>query len=132
ALAVLAAAGSPAAAQECPFGACHTHSREPAQVIWSTQESPRCEQTLWECLFSTEEARHGESRCASQCVKGDDDPLVNHVWARPHGNTGFSCASGMVYWIENCGEPRPANASCACGEKCARSKPPSSAMQFSE
>src|SRR5436309_1632277 len=53
ALAVLTAAGGPAAAQECSSGACNAHSREPAQVIWSTQESPRCGQTLWECLFPT-------------------------------------------------------------------------------
>src|SRR5437868_6642327 len=118
----LAAAGGPAAAQECSSGACNAHSHKPAQVIWSTQESPRCEQTLWECLFPTAEARHGESRCASECVKGEEEHVTNHVWARPH-NGQFRCGSGMAYWAAECGAPRSANASCACGEKCPCVKP---------
>src|SRR6267378_4468055 len=123
AVTALAAAGSPAAAQECPSGACNTHSHRPVQVIWSTQESPRCEQTLWECLFPTTEARHGENRCASECVKGDEHPRATHVWVRPH-DVRLRCISGIPYWAEECGEPRAATASCACGENCACAKPP--------
>src|SRR5262245_8568176 len=123
ALAALAAFGGPAAAQECPFGTCNTQSREPTQVRWSTQQSPRCEQTLWECLFSTQEARHGESRCASECVKGEEEPATNQVWARPCAGQ-FRCINEEPCAAAGCGEPRSAKARCSCSENCARAKAP--------